>query len=266
MNFPIIGQSYRQYPLSKRKTIYFSDSRYIVKLAETMAEIDDVLKLRFEVFNLELNEGFDSSYSTLRDEDQFDSQCNHLVVIDKKSGNIAGTYRLQTFEMARKGVGFFSETEFEISILGKSILKRSVELGRACISREHRNGRVLMLLWKGIWQYLNIHEKRFLFGCCSMDSQHPLDGLLLFRHLEKEHLVHPHFRIMPKPGFTCLYVEPKHISVSYSKPPQMMDMYFRYNAIVCSYPAIDREFKTIDFLVMLDVNDLNEEAEKLLRS
>jgi putative hemolysin len=265
MNLPLIGVFYRQYQLSQKKHICFSDSRYVVKLAETMDEIDEVLKLRFEVFNLELNEGFDSSYSTLRDEDQFDGQCNHLLVIDKISGNIAGTYRLQTFEMARKGDGFYSETEFDISDLGKSILKRSVELGRACISKAHRNGRVLMLLWKGIWQYLNIHEKRFLFGCCSMNSQDTLDGIRLFRHLEIEGLVHPHFQIMPKPGFTCLHVQPRHITSPLSKPPVMMEMYFRYNALVCSYPAIDREFKTIDFLVMLDVHNLNEESRKLLK-
>jgi putative hemolysin len=265
MIFPLLGQSYRQYQLSKKKQIYFSDSRYIVKLAETMAEIDAAFKLRFEVFNLELNEGLDSSYSTLRDEDQFDSQCNHLLVIEKFSANIVGTYRLQTYEIARKGDGFYSETEFELSTLGKSRLKQSVELGRACISKAHRNGRVLMLLWKGIWQYLNIHEKRFLFGCCSMNSQDPLDGLRLFRHLEHEGRVHPHFRIMPKPGFTCLYVQPRHISSPFSQPPMMMDIYFRYNALVCSYPAIDREFKTIDFLVMLDVHDLNDESRNQLR-
>jgi putative hemolysin len=264
MNFSLIGQSFRQYQLSQKKHICFSDNRYVVRLAETMAEIDEVLKLRFEVFNLELNEGFDSSYSTLRDEDQFDSQCNHLMVIEKSSKNIVGTYRLQSFEIARKGDGFFSETEFDLSILGKSILKQSVELGRACISKTHRNGRVLMLLWKGIWQYLNIHHKRFLFGCCSMDSQDPLHGLQLFRRLENEGRVHPHFLIMPKPGFTCLYVQPKHMTLPFPQPPLMMDMYFRHNALVCSYPAIDREFKTIDFLVMLDVNELNEESKKLL--
>jgi putative hemolysin len=265
MDFPLLRQSYRQYQLSKKKQIYFSDSRYIVKVAETITEIDEALKLRFEVFNLELNEGFDSSYSTLRDEDQFDSQCNHLLVIDKISGNIVGTYRLQTYEIARKGEGFYSETEFDLSGLGKAILKQSVELGRACISKAHRNGRVLMLLWKGIWQYLNIHEKRYLFGCCSMDSQDPLDGLRLFRYLEIEGRVHPHFRITPQPGFTCLYVQPRHVTPPVPKPPMMMEMYFKYNAIVCSYPAIDREFKTIDFLVVLDVRDLSEDSRALLQ-
>jgi putative hemolysin len=265
MNLPQIGQYYPQYQLNRKKHIHISDSRYIVKLAETLEEIDDALKLRFEVFNLELKEGLDASYSTLRDEDQFDNQCNHLLVIDKFSGEIAGTYRLQTYEIARKGEGFYSETEFDISDLGKFILKRSVELGRACISRTHRNGRVLMLLWRGIWQYLNIHEKRFLFGCCSMDSQDPLDGLRLFRYLDLEGRVHSHFRIMPKPGYTCLYIQPRHITLPVPKPPLMMNMYFRYNAVVCSYPAIDRAFKTIDFLVMLDVHNLNTETKELLK-
>jgi putative hemolysin len=98
-----------------------------------------------------------------------------------------------------------------------------------------------------------------------VDSQDPLYGLRLFRHLKIEGQVHPDFQITPKPGFTCLYVKPRHVTVPIPKPPMMMEMYFRYNALVCSYPAIDREFKTIDFLVMLDVQNLNEDLRRLLR-
>jgi putative hemolysin len=45
--------------------------------------------------------------------------------------------------------------------------------------------------------------------------------------------------------------------------PPLMDMYLRHGAIVCSYPAIDREFKTIDFLMLLDVNKVSEETRQL---
>ena len=95
-----------EYNLATRNIIKISDKKYIVKLAEDLIEVDEVLKLRFEVFNLELKEGLDTSFSTLRDEDEFDRQCHHLLVIDRASGKIVGTYRLQTLEMARKGIGF----------------------------------------------------------------------------------------------------------------------------------------------------------------
>jgi hypothetical protein len=36
-------------------------------------------------------------------------------------------------------------------------------------------------------------------------------------------------------------------------------------AKVCSYPANDRELKTIDYLVMLDLNDPDMETRELLQ-
>jgi putative hemolysin len=249
-----------------KKNIYFSDSKYILKLADNSFEIDEALKLRFDIFNLELNEGLDSSFYTMRDEDKFDSQCNHLIVIDKVWGKIVGTYRLQTYEMSKRGDGFYSETEFYISKLGRSMLKQSVELRRACISREHRNSRVLLLLWKGIWQYLNIHQKRFLFGCCSLSSQDPTEGIGLFRHLERNGYVHTRIRIVPKPDYIFVYAQlNRDANTTYSLPP-LMNMYCRYGARVCSLPAIDRSFKTIDYLMMLDTLTLNEENRKMLNT
>ena len=63
--------------------IRINDGRYEVRLAQTTAEIDAALKLRFEVFNLELEEGLDSSFQTGRDRDEFDATCHHLIATDK---------------------------------------------------------------------------------------------------------------------------------------------------------------------------------------
>ena len=40
--------------VSERTSIEIAGGRYVVRLAETIGEIDAALKLRFEVFNLEL--------------------------------------------------------------------------------------------------------------------------------------------------------------------------------------------------------------------
>jgi putative hemolysin len=257
-------QLIQQYQVSRKKFIHIADNRYTVKLAESYAEIDAALKLRFEVFNLELKEGLYSSYATLRDEDLFDNQCNHLLVIEKTTGKIIGTYRLQSYEMARSGNGFYSATEFELAMLGRTLLKKSVELGRACISSEHRNGRVLFLLWKGIWQYLHLKQKRFLFGCCSITSQDPADGIRLFRSLEKSGHLQRGTRVLAKRGYECLYADNSTKTQTVINMPPLMDMYLRHGAKVYSYPAIDREFKTIDFLVLLDTHDISEDTKKLL--
>jgi putative hemolysin len=40
-------------------------------------------------------------------------------------------------------------------------------------------------------------------------------------------------------------------------------MYFRYGACIVGQPAIDREFKTIDYLVLFDLKNMGKETYKL---
>ena len=112
----------------------------------------DAFRLRFLVFNLELNEGLDAAYTTGHDIDEFDAICDHLIVEHAPTGKIVGTYRLQTGAMAFENAGFYSEREFDFSPfrrLGDAV----IELGRACVHRDHRSTDVLYLLWRGIAQY-----------------------------------------------------------------------------------------------------------------
>src|SRR5262245_54227793 len=99
------------------------DSRYAVRYARTANELDAVLALRFEVFNLELGEGLALSYETGRDEDEFDAVCRHLMVVERASGRVVGTYRLQTSAIAAAARGFYSATEFDLFTLPTEVLE-----------------------------------------------------------------------------------------------------------------------------------------------
>ena len=90
------------------------ESHLIAKKAEHESEIEAALKLRFEVFNVEMNEGLQSSYKTGLDYDEFDSLCDHIIVVDAEKNMVIGTYRLLLGSEAEKGLGYYSETEFEI--------------------------------------------------------------------------------------------------------------------------------------------------------
>jgi hypothetical protein len=70
--------------------------QYRVTIAQTLAEREAACRLRFKVFNIELREGLQSSYRIGLDTDDFDLFCDHLVVEDRNSRAIVGTYRMQT--------------------------------------------------------------------------------------------------------------------------------------------------------------------------
>lgn len=236
--------------------------RYCLRFAKTHKELDAVLKLRFEVFNLELSEGLDSSYLTERDEDGFDMTCHHLIVIDRTDDRIVGTYRLQISEMANVAGGFYSEGEYEFDDFPLQTLKESVEIGRACVAKNHRNTRVLFLLWQGLAAYMKHNRKQYLFGCCSLCSQDEQEGWRMFRHLRERNYLHK--SLLLKAKLKCKHREtdfPK--AINEVKIPKLFNSYLRFGAKVCSEPAIDREFKTIDFLVIFDAHEMDSKTYQL---
>ena len=225
------------------------EGRYRVRLAREVDELRALQRLRFEVFNRELGEGLSTSWETGRDEDRFDAGCDHLLVEEVSTGELVGTYRLQTAAMAARHEGFHSAGEFDLDHLPRGVLDDAVELGRACVAREHRNTRVLFMLWRGLARYVAAHQLRYLFGCASVTSQEPAEGIALYRQFAVDERLHPTARVTPLPGFACRtvrIVEPPEL-------PALFGIYLRHGARICGEPAIDREFGTLDFFVLFDV-------------
>jgi putative hemolysin len=225
---------------------------YRARLASSTAERMDAFRLRFLVFNLELSEGLDAAYTTGHDIDEFDAICDHLIVEHAPTGKIVGTYRLQTGAMAFENAGFYSEREFDFSPY-KRLGNAVIELGRACVHRDHRSTDVLYLLWRGIAQYAMSQGGRYLIGCSSLTSQDPAHGTAVYGAMRK-HLTDSHLRTTPQPDFAMPLISPEDAS---DKIPKLLRAYLAVGAKICGPPAIDREFKTIDFLTLMDLETLH---------
>jgi putative hemolysin len=233
---------------------------YTVRFAAGAADIEAAQALRFQVFNLELNEGLQESYATGLDADPFDAVCDHLLVENVETGMVVGTYRLQTGRKAAEAIGYYSAQEFHFTPY-ESFRSEIVELGRACVDREHRNLTVLGLLWRAIATYAADHRCRYLIGCSSLSSVDARQGASMYSTLIRKYLAAPALRTAPLPAYECpldeLPEEPPRI-------PKLLLAYLSLGAKICSVPAIDRQFGTIDFLTVLDIQDLPEAARSVL--
>ena len=239
--------------------------KYLVRFAANASELEAIQRLRFEVFNLELEEGFEESHATGLDQDRFDPVCHHLMVLDTTGETLVGTYRIQTYEMAAGSGGFYSAGEFDLEGLPIEVRKDSIEVGRAAVAKDYRNQKVLFLLWRGLAAYMKKNRKRYLFGCCSLTSQDPAEGKQAMDHLREKGHCHPTYLVRPHADWIC-YEEgfdpgPPEQPV---KLPKLFRNYLRYGAKVCAPPALDRSFKTIDYLVLLDTQHLGRMARALI--
>ena len=224
------------------------------------SDLDAVLRLRYRVFNVELQEGLLRSHLSGKDEDGFDRYCDHLVICKNGTGEPVGTYRLQTLEMAQANIGFYSAAEFDFSKFPEEYRKAGVEIGRACIDKDHRNVKVLFLLWKGLMKYLEIKGKLFLFGCTSLTAQDPREGWHAFDYLCTHGSMHKDIFLDARPDFTCgEYPEPARAPQK-ATIPRLLKAYLNFGAKICSEPALDRAFGTIDFLTLLSIEDLDDKT------
>jgi putative hemolysin len=230
-------------------------AHYGLRLAATPDDLRAAQRLRYDVFNVELGEGLPQSAATGLDADVFDPVCDHLLVCERETGAVVGTYRLQTGSVAHaSGLGYYSAREFDFAPF-EPVRGEMVELGRACVAREHRNQSVLGLLWRGIARYAQERGARYLVGCSSLTSQDPAEGLAAYAQLAKTHLAAPAWQTRPLEEWRCEAAERQIVDGSRPavKIPRLMLAYLAAGAAICGEPAIDREFKTIDFLTMMDL-------------
>lgn len=248
-------------PLRMETPPAISEGRYTVKIAETQLEVESALRLRYEVFNVELGGAVSDNDPSRLEFDEFDFRCRHLIVVDRETGRTVGTYRLNSIETAGGIRGFYSFNEFSIEDLPPEVLSDGVEIGRACIAPEHRNTKVLFLLWKGLAAFLQTAGKRFFFGCCSIFTIEAEIGERAFKQLVDAGHVHSTLRVEPRKN--GLYFGDDRSATPPVELPSLFNMYLRIGAHVCGPPMMDHDFGTIDFFVVCDVEKIGEKYRRM---
>lgn len=220
--------------------------RYTLGLARGEAEVRAAQRLRWDVFAGELGACLPARESGV-DRDIFDAFCEHLVVREEASGATVGTYRILPPHAARRVGCYYADAEFDLTRL-QLIRPQLVEIGRACIHPEHRNGAVIALLWSGIARYMLAGGHRYLAGCASMgvgDGGH--SAAAVFARLRARHLAPLEYQVFPRNRLPLDRLDPGRPA----EVPPLIRGYLRAGAWVCSEPALDPEFNTADFFLLL---------------
>lgn len=228
--------------------------KYILKLAANEEELASIFGLRFEVFNVELGLGLSNSSLTQMDQDQFDAVCHHLMLICRTTGKTIGTYRMQTYKMASQGLGFDAADIFNLKTIPDSVLQVSVEVGRACIAKEYRSIQALLLLWEGLANYLIWSDSKYFFGCASLLTQCHWEAACTYHYFQKNDLMHKSILVYPNSQYH-LDIHQDCYDKCHVKIPHIMQAYLSIGAKICSLPAIDQQFKTIDFLTISNLQE-----------
>jgi putative hemolysin len=254
-------------------TLSTDTPRYTLLLSTDPALIDVAQRLRHDVFTSEPGfavSGASPGFEAGRDADRFDEYCDHLLVREDNSGELVGCYRMLPPPGAIPAGGLYTATEFDVRELD-ALRPSLVEMGRAVVREDHRNGGVVLLMWAGILAYLDRCGYDYVAGCVSVpvesaDGEAPgtqIRGVRDFvrRRHAAPYTVHP-YRPVTIDGKGLDDIDPPaRISV-----PPLMRGYLRLGAKVCGDPAHDPDFGVGDFPALLDKRQADTRYLKRLRS
>ncbi len=222
-----------------------------MSFAKSESEIEEAQRLRYKVFAEEMGAQLPENGGL--DIDGFDQFCDHLLVRDGETNQVIGTYRILSPQRSNEAGGYYSAGEFDLSRL-EHLFDRTVELGRACVHQNYRNGGTITMLWAGLAKYMQMHHYEYMIGCASVsmaDGGHTAASL--FHKLQDEALAPLEYRVFPH---NPLPINTLKNDLQVACPP-LLKGYLRLGAYICGEPAWDPYFNTADMLVMLPLSRMN---------
>ena len=248
-----------------------------VRLALTRADIKLAQRLRYDVFYGEMSaKPSITAQMRRRDEDHYDSVCDHLLVVDTgpssqaqrrwnglRRPHVIGTYRVLRQEIAQRTLGFYTQGEYDIAPLieAKSPRYRFMELGRSCVLKPYRNKRTVELLWHGLWTYVREHKVDVMIGCASFEGTDPDEHAMALSFLHHHALAPPEWRVK---AHSQIYVPMDRIAkeavdakAALRVLPPLIKGYLRLGCMVGDGAVIDHQFGTTDVLIVLPVEKID---------
>ena len=240
---------------------------FTVKLAQTEAEMQAAQQLRYDVFVRELGGGGEMvDHVSGLERDRFDPYFDHMLALDGSTGEIVGVYRMLPGERAAEIGQFYSEDEYDLSVLKQSG-RKLLELGRSCLHPDYRGGTAMYHLWNGLVTYVIEREIEVLFGVASFHGTdvaalaHPLSML------HHKHLAPPELRVRAKPdvfrSMDLVAADELDRRTAILQVPALIKAYLRLGGFVGEGAFIDHNFNTTDVCLILDTARINERQRRI---
>lgn len=242
------------------------DPPLVVRLAQDERDLHAAQRLRYEVFVVELGgDGELVDHQARLERDAFDPLFDHLVLVDpqieQSGGNhVVGVYRLLRSDALPPGGRFYSEDEFDLTVLRQSG-RRLLELGRSCVHKGYRGGTAMFHLWNGLADYVLTHQVEVLFGAASF---HGTDVACLAAPLSLLHhgyLAPPALRVEVRPAhrqsMDLIPAAQLDRKAAMAAVPALIKAYLRLGGHVGHGAWIDRDFNTVDVCLIMDTQRMS---------
>lgn len=242
-------------------------NRFEVRLSQSPEDVAAAQRLRYRVFVEEMGaKASAQEHETRQEIDAFDAYFEHLLLIDTHAdcdplNRVVGAYRLMRGSVARKGLGFYGATEYDLSKIENSE-RETLELGRSCIAQAYRGGLGMHLLWDGLGAYVTKHDIGVMFGVASFHEADPEPLAQALSYLYHNHLAPEHMRVkvLPDHGIDMDQIPASDVDTraALRQIPSLIKSYLRLGGYVGDGAFVDHDFNTVDVCLIMDTETMVE--------
>jgi putative hemolysin len=235
------------------------ESYFELRLAQSTGDLQAAQRLRYSVFVAELGgDGPLVDHDQRLEADRFDPYFDHLMLLDHRrteGDQVVGVYRLMRADQAKDAGQFYSQDEYDLSLLVRSG-RRLLELGRSCVHADYRGGGAVAYLWNGLAAYVAEHEIEVMFGVASFHGTDiaPLSEQLSLLH--HRHLAPPDIRVRALPAhfqrMDLIAQDALDRVAAIRQIPSLIKAYLRVGGMVGEGAYIDHAFNTTDVCLVMD--------------
>jgi L-ornithine Nalpha-acyltransferase len=232
-----------------------------LRLAKDERDLRAAQRLRYEVFVEELGaKGAGVDHDARLERDEFDPHFDHLLLIDSRRDpenlqDVVGAYRLLPPDRFARIGRYYSESEFDLSVL-KASGRRLLELGRSCVHRDMRGGAAMFLLWNGLADYVLERGIEVMFGAASF---HGTDRATLAKPLSYLHHLHrapDGLRVFARSEhrveMNLMPLDQVDRAAAMAGIPALIKAYLRLGGHVSDGAWVDADFNTTDVCLVMD--------------
>lgn len=206
----------------------------------------------------------------IRDADDLDAACRHILIEDHDSGRLVCTFRFLPLPGGHRIHSSYSARYYNLSRL-QHYDAPMVELGRFCIHPDWRQPDILRLAWAAITRFVDDSGCRLLFGCSSFSGTRPDRHAEAFAMLHQRHLAPRRWlpRIKAPDVFRFAQLParlPPDLRRIIADLPPLLRSYLAMGGWVSDHAVVDPALQTMHVFTGLEVAAIPDSRKRLLRA
>lgn len=248
----------------------FKLGRYTVRRAETDDDVLRAQQLRYLTFIAERDIG---GAATRRanglDQDRFDASCIHILIEDRRSGQLVCCFRMMPLASGAEIGRSYSAQYYDLSNL-ESYPDPMLEMGRFCVHPEYQDPNILRLAWREVSRVVDEYGIELLFGCSSFEGVKAEDYADSFALLKERHLAPSRWLPLVKAAEVFRFAKATKsrqpdLKLAMRHMPPLLRSYLMLGGWVSDHAVIDNDLNTLHVFTGVEIKTVPPRRAQLLR-